>query len=155
MTILEPWKILRHSASDGNINKTRLLLSEQRKSGRISPTAKYFQFFEFSFFSLALNRTEQKSGPHMVQYSEPCWFGAELSFNACWRSVFAHSGSNAEAYCFSQSKAARASEMVSSCSRLPGLCSATSAAWAAILKATTPRRTSSALGRPRCSFGVT
>ena len=24
------------------------------------------------FLSFLLNRTEQKSGPHMVQYSEPC-----------------------------------------------------------------------------------
>src|SRR5437879_6066359 len=95
---------------------------------------------------------EQNFGPHMAQNSAVLNASCG-SVSSCF--ALAASGSRESANCWFQSNAYRARESASSRSRAPARRRATSAAWAAILYAMIPWRTSSALGRLRCSAGVT
>jgi len=69
-------------------------------------------------------------------------------FSAVW-------GSIDSARCAFQSRLVLAALSFLSFSAAPLRPRAISAAWAAIFAATTPVRTSSVVGRPRCSLGVT
>src|SRR5207244_11369195 len=95
---------------------------------------------------------EQNFGPHIEQNFADLNTSCGSVSSCIDRAV---SGSSDSSNCLFQSNSKRAFDSASSRSREPLRPRATSAAWAAILYAITPWRTSSLFGKPRCSFGVT
>ena len=95
---------------------------------------------------------EQKVGPHIEQ--KCAVFAPSAGRVSSWNSI-ARAGSRPRANWSRQRNSKRAFERALSRICAAGCPFAKSAACAAILYVITPSRTSSRLGSPRCSFGVT